>query len=168
MKTEHEKQVRAYERMLERAKQFLTETGREVTPKLQEALNAAKEKASQLGELSAEEAEKIADYLKRDLHAAAEFLAEDRGELRDWLRFDIQQMESRIAGALALLVDRTKIELAELEQRAQRTGEWHTGEITGPGTLICNNCGEELHYEKPGHIPPCPKCRGTVYRRSKD
>jgi hypothetical protein len=168
MSTENEKQVRAYERMLERAKQFLIETKLGVTPKLQEALNAAKEKASELGELSAEEAEKIADYLKRDLHAAGEFLAEDRGELRDWLRFDIQQVESRIADALSLLVDHTKLELAELAERAQTFGEWHTGEVTGPGTLVCNSCGEELRFDKTGHIPPCPKCRGTSYRRSRE
>lgn len=168
MNTDNEKQVRAYERMLERAKQFLTETGDEVTPKLQDALQAAKEKASELGELSAEEAEKIGDYLRRDLQDAAEFLAEDRGELRDWLRFDVQQVEDRIADALSLLVDQTKVELAQLAERAQTLGEWHTGEVTGPGTLICKSCGEALHFEKTGHIPPCPKCRGTTYRRSQD
>jgi len=77
-------------------------------------------------------------------------------------------VEGRIADALSLLVDKTKLELAELAERAQTFGEWHTGEVTGPGTLVCKSCGEELHYEKPGHIPPCPKCRGTSYRRGRE
>jgi hypothetical protein len=168
MNTPDDKHGGAYERMLERTKQLLTETGQEVTPKLQQALDEAKEKTAELGELSREEAEKIGNYLRRDLYDAAEFLAEDRGELRDWLRFDIQLVEDRIVDALSLLVDQTKLELAELAEQAQLFGEWHTGEVTGPGTLICQSCGEELHFQKAGHIPPCPKCHGSSYRRGRD
>lgn len=161
-----EKLIHAYEQMLERSKAFLSEAGHAVTPKLQKALEAATETISEVGELSREEAERIGDYLKRDIHDAAEYLAEHGGEYRDWFRFDVEQVEDRILDSLALLVDKTKVELADLKERAERLGEWHTGEITGPGTLVCTSCGEELHFKKTGHIPPCPKCHGTIYNRS--
>ena len=168
MSSQNDKFVRAYEQMLERSKSFLTEAGHKVAPKLDAAIEAAKEKAADLGELTLEESEKIAEYLKRDLHDAAEFLADDSNELRQWLRFDIELVENRIFDALSLLVDHTKVDLAEFAEQAQRFGEWHTGEITSPGTLVCKDCGEVLHFHKTGHIPPCPKCHATAYRRATD
>jgi len=168
MSKQNDKLIHAYEKMLDRAKMFVVEANNELTPKFEHALEAAKEKALELGELSREEAEKIADYLKRDLHDAAGFLASENSELRDWLRFDVEQIESRILDALSLLVDQTKVDLADLAEQAQRFGEWHTGEITGPGTLVCKECGEVLHFQKTGHIPPCPKCHATIYKRSSD
>lgn len=167
-KPQDEKHVHAYERMLERTREFLGEAGEELKPKLQHALDAAVEKATELGELTREEAEKIAEYLKRDLQSAGEYLAGDEAkELKDWLRMDLDLIEARILDALSLLVDPTKVELTLLAEQA-RLAEWHTGEVTGPGTLTCVNCGKELHFRKPGHIPPCPKCKGTVFRRKLD
>ncbi len=160
-----EKHVRGYDRMLERTREFLSEAGEELKPKLQHALDAAVEKTTELGELTREEAEKVAEYLKRDLQSAGEYLASDKArELADWFRFDIQLVEDRILDALSLLVDPTKVELALLAERA-RLAEWHTGEITGPGTLVCSNCGKELHFHKTGRIPPCPQCTKTLFRR---
>ena len=166
--TDQSEHVRGYERLLERTREFLGETSEELKPKLQQALDDAVEKATELGELTREEAETIGDYLKRDLQSAGEYLASDEAkELGDWLRFDIGLVEDRILDALSLLADPTNVELALLAEQAQMA-EWHTGEITGPGTLVCTACGEKLHFHKPGHIPPCPKCAATVFRRSLD
>jgi len=163
-----ERHLHAYERMLERTREFLSEAGGELKPKLQEALDAAIEKTSELGELTREEAEKIGEYLKRDLQSAAEYLASDEAkELKDWLRMDLDLIEARILDALSLLVDPTEVELAMWAEQA-RLAEWRTGEITGPGTLVCTSCGEELHFRKAGHIPPCPKCKGASFRRKLD
>ena len=43
---------------------------------------------------------------------------------------------------------------------------YHTGEISGPGTLLCVACGTELHLHKTGRIPPCPKCHATQFKRA--
>ncbi len=163
-----EKQVKGYEKLLERTREFFSEAGDELKPKLQYALDAAIEKTTELGELTREEAEKIGDYLKRDLESAGNYLASDEAkELKDWLHMDLDLIEANILDALSLLVDPTNVELAMLAERA-KTAEWHTGEITGPGTLVCSKCGEELHFHKAGHIPPCPKCAGTVFHRKLD
>ena len=168
MTMQNDKHVRAYEQMLERAKAFIIETQQDLTPKLERALEAAREKVSELGELSVEEVEKVGNYLRRDLYDAATYLNEDRGELRDWLRFDVEQVEERILESLSHLVDPTKVDLAEFAAQAKAFGEWHTGEVTGPGTLVCKSCGETLHFHEAGHIPPCPKCHATTYRRGED
>ena len=168
MNNQNDKLTHAYEKMLDRARSFVSDAGRELAPKLDYAVEMAKEKASELGELTREEADNIADYLKRDLHDAATFLADENSELRDWLRLDVELVETRIIDALSMLVDHTKVDLADFAEQAQRFGEWRTGEITGPGTLICKGCGEVLHFHKTGHIPPCPKCHATTYQRATD
>jgi hypothetical protein len=156
----------AYERMRQRAEEFLSESTQDILPTLIDALDSAKEQAIHLGELSKDEAELISAYLRRDLHDAGEYIKQQRGELGDWLRFDVGLIEENIWNSLSLLVDQTTIELEKLKERADRLGEWHTGEITGPGSLVCSACGEEIHFHKTGHIPPCPKCHATIYKRA--
>lgn len=157
----NEKLIEAYNRMLERTRTGMNEAGKG----MQHALDAAMEKASELGELSREEAEKIGEYVKRDLHDAAEFVSESGNELRDWLSFDLEVVENAVLDLFSEMVDHTRDELHKLELRANALGEWHTGEITAIGTLQCKSCGEKLHFHHTGHIPPCPKCHGTAYRR---
>ncbi len=158
--------VHAYERMLERAKQTLR--GSAEGSVLQHALEAAKEKAVELGELTREEAEKVGEYVLRDLHDAARYLADEERELADWARLDLLLIEADLLNRFSLLVDQTKVELEKLRLDAAAFGEWHTGEITGIGTLQCIQCGETIHFHKVSRIPPCPKCHGTVFRRVID
>lgn len=151
----------AYNLMLERARETMGVAGKG----LRHGLDSAMEKATELGELSREEAEQVSEYVLRDLHDAAEFVSDSGSELRDWLRFDLEVVEQSLGDMFAQMVDHTQLELDALEQRATALGEWHTGEIVGIGTLQCKGCGEQLHFHHTGHIPPCPKCRGTKYRR---
>jgi hypothetical protein len=151
----------AYNLMLERASEVMEQAGKG----LRHGVDAAMEKATELGELSREEAEQVGDYVLRDLHDAAGFINDSGNELRDWLRFDLEVVEQSLADMFSQLVDHTRLELDRLEERATAIGEWHTGEIVGIGTLECKGCGEKLHFHHTGHIPPCPKCRGSKYRR---
>lgn len=155
----------AYDRMLHRVREFLEDAEEKTAPIVDRALENAIQTATDLGELTREEAEKIGEYLKRDLHDAAIFLEGTGEELGEWLRFDLALIEDRLVDMFLSVADKTRIELAQLAERATRVGEWHTGEITGIGTLQCKECGEELHFHKTSHIPPCPKCHGTRFRR---
>ncbi|MEN8132051.1 MAG: hypothetical protein ABFS45_18110 [Pseudomonadota bacterium] len=61
-------------------------------------------------------------------------------------------------------------ELARLEIKHIKKGpghplEWHTGEITGIGTLECESCGKRIHFYKAGRIPPCPACHDARIHR---
>jgi len=114
--------------------------------------------------LTAEEIDQVSEYLKRDLRDAASYIVETGEEFKTWLGFDLSLIGERMRELFSQAADQTTIELKQLQEQAQLAG-YHTGEITGPGTLVCDKCGEELHFYKPGHIPPCPKCHGTVFHR---
>jgi len=155
------KLIEAYNNMLHRIADSLSSAGDKLKPTLDESL----EEAAALNELGREEIDTISGYLRRDVEAAAQWMAEDGQELADWLRFDVEQVEARALEAFTQLADSTTLELKQLEQQANAVGEWHTGEITGIGTLVCMKCDEELHFHKTGHIPPCPKCHGSRFKR---
>jgi len=41
-----------------------------------------------------------------------------------------------------------------------------TGEIAQQGNYRCTHCGNEIHFHKPGHVPPCSVCTHTEWRRA--
>jgi rubrerythrin len=158
-------QVRAYPRMVERVREALHGAEHEAFPSLRRALDSARDKAVELGELTSEEAERISDYVLRDLREAAEYLAESGEELSSWLQFDLELIGARIAEHLPLLVDQTRAELDRLSQEAQDAGEWETGEVTVGGTFRCANCGYIAQFQGPTRIDACPRCGGNLFKR---
>lgn len=150
-----------YDELLKKAHDFLEEADKEFGPRIEYAISRAKEGVSELEELTVEELDELGECLQRDIVDAAEF----DGDLREWLQFDVDLIESQVLGWFSTMVDHTRLELDRLRENAIRYGEWHTGEITGIGTLQCKTCGELLHFHKSGHIPPCPKCKGSRFSR---
>jgi predicted RNA-binding Zn-ribbon protein involved in translation (DUF1610 family) len=160
-----EKLVHAYNRMMERVKDLSQKAEKKTLAALQHSVDLAKDKAVEMGELSREEAERIGNYLRRDLEDAGEYLADTGKELSAWLQFDIELVEDRLWEAFTAAADQSKLAFLELAQRAQRASQYHTGEVTTIGTLQCTACGEILHFHATGHIPPCPRCKQTVFVR---
>jgi rubrerythrin len=157
----------AYELMLERTAEgieHLKKMEQDVEPEVAHVLAEAKEKAVELGELTREEADKVAEYLDRDLKAAGSWLADTGEELKDWLGMETALIGDRLLTMFIRAADQTSIELQRLRERAA-AAEYTTGEIAGIGTLVCKSCGELLHFKKAGHIPPCPKCSATKFQR---
>ena len=157
----------AYELMLERAMEDFHKLSEKSRPALHRLIDEAKEKAVELEELSREEAEKVAQWLKRDLADAGEYLSETGRELKDWLGFETRLIESELLDLMMQAADKTTLELMEFKERLAEASAYHTGEITGPGTLVCDECGEVLHFHKVSRIPPCPKCHGTRFHRQR-
>lgn len=165
----NEKHLTAYDRMLERVKAAIHDLDVAAGIRLHQALDAAADKAEELGELTREEADRIASYVKRDIEDAASYLAgPDTQEIKEWLKFDIEQIENQLAEMFLSVADQTAVDLAKLRTQAQFPNTYHTGEITGVGTLACGHCGKVLHFYKTGHIPPCPSCSNTVFARSNN
>lgn len=157
----------AYELMLERTAEgiaHLKKMEKDVEPEVAHVIAEAKEKAVELGELSREEADRIAEYLDRDLKAAGTWLADTGEEFKDWLGMETALISDRLLDMFIRAADQTSLELQQLRERAA-AAEYKTGEIAGIGTLVCSGCGEHLHFKKAGHIPPCPKCNGTRFQR---
>lgn len=157
--------VNAYKDMMEKLHQLVDKAQHDVTPRILHALEAAKDNAVKVGELTREEAEKVGDYVIRDLHDAADFLEENRAEFKDWISLEVDLIEDKILDSLPPLIDETRLALEQLKQRADTMGEWHTGEIASPGAFECKQCGKKIELHKTGHIPPCASCKGTIFKR---
>ena len=162
--------IHAYNRMMERVKTRLEElekTEQEALPKLKQSIEHAVEKAVELGELTREEAHLIGEYVRRDLEDAGYYMAQSGEDLRAWLRFDLELIEDRLLELFSAAVDKTRLEMLAFQETIERAFHYRTGEITGPGALQCENCGELLHFHATSHIPPCPKCHATSFTRKR-
>ena len=113
---------------------------------------------------NASEFTQMAQWIKRDLIAAAQHLNESGQELKDWLGFDLMLIKNELWQRFTEATDKTTLELLKLKQIAANA-EYHTGEVIGLGSLVCDHCQAPLHFYKPGHIPPCAKCNGTRFHR---
>jgi len=133
-------------------------------PALHKIIDQISQKTSEFSELSAIEVNKISEYLKRDLHEAAKYMADNNAEFSEWLSIDKEFIEEYLYDHFSKAADQTTVELNQLKEKAN-AAEYHTGEITGPGVLVCDACGEQLHFNKAGHIPPCAKCHDTHFHR---
>jgi Zinc-ribbon containing domain len=158
---QEKKRVHAYRRMVQRVQETLRPGHRP----LADALQAAKEKAVELDELTREEADTIADYLRRDLVEAAEYLSDTGEEMSRWLAFDLELLGERLGEYLQPLVDQTRVELERLAEQAQTVAKWHRGEVTVGGTFVCTKCNQVVHLRGPASIPPCRSCGGTLFQR---
>ena len=164
-KTTREKLLAAYDDMMMRVKTAIEEAEESTLPVLQRFIHNARDTAVELEELTREESEKVAYYLQRDLQDAGKHLAETGHELGDWLRFDIHQVEDRLLSILSRVADHTRLELQQFEHDIEAGPAWNTGEITGPGTLVCDSCEAIMRFHATGHIPACPGCGHTVFHR---
>ena len=150
----------AYELLLEKALKKAHQNGAFA----HEMIDEIRDDIVALNKLRADEVAKLEAYVKRDLIDAARYKDKTGKELKDWLGFDVTLMQHEFWALFSAAADQTTTALNQLKQQAEYA-EYHTGELTGLGTLICDQCGEKLHFHKPGHIPPCPKCIGTHFHR---
>lgn len=159
----HHPLVEAYRRMLERLNE-LNAKEQEVFQRLQNSLDHVVDQAVELDEITREEANIVAGYLKRDLQDAGQHLAETGQELNAWLRFDTQLLEQQMLDWFAQAADNTRMYWLEWE----KSQKYYTGEVTGPGTLQCEQCGAQLQFHAPAMIANCPDCDGEVFSRAND
>jgi hypothetical protein len=162
-----DKMVQAYEEMLKRTQETLETTGKETVPRFRELLDTVRESMVELGELTREEASKVSDYLHRDVDDAATYIAETGQDIRDWWRFDLELIERRMMDMFARAADQTSLQLAQFAENARQLTLYQAGEITGPGTLVCDRCGAQTHFVKAGRIPLCADCGGTGFKRKE-
>ncbi len=168
--TQGKRWIDAYDQMAERVKfrlEALEQVEKAVFPQLHASIEHAAEKAIELGELTREEAQLIGSYLKRDLEDAGQYLSNTGRELRDWLRFDVELLEDRMLDFFQRGVDQSRLDFLafkDIEANAERI-EYYSGEITGPGTLQCEQCGGRVICHTTTAIVPCLACGGTVFVR---
>lgn len=94
---------------------------------------------------------KLEGYLKRDLIDAARYLDKTGKDLKFWLDFDVDLIKRELWERFSDAADHTTKELHQLNELAA-IGEYHSGELVGMGTLVCNQCGEKHHFHKPRRL----------------
>jgi len=164
--------VEAYNQMMARVRDSIDNAEANTMPTLQKAIEQAKDQAIHLGEVSLEEADEIGNYIKRDINDAAEYLMETSHEFSEWLMLDIDIIEQKVLELFLSVADKTRIELEQLSHAAcnistePKNNEYKSGEITGPGSLICVNCEQMIQFNTTGSIPDCQQCGGQVFKRA--
>ncbi|MCW9047699.1 MAG: zinc ribbon-containing protein [Gammaproteobacteria bacterium] len=165
--------VEAYNQMMLRVRDSIDNAEANAMPTLQKAIEQAKDQAIHLGEVSLEEAEEIGNYIKRDINDAAEYLMETSHEFSEWLMLDIDIIEQKVLELFLSVADKTRIELEQLSQAAcnisseSANSQYRSGEITGPGSLICTSCEQMIQFNTTDRIPDCEQCGGDVFKRAE-
>ena len=133
-----------------------------------ESMSAALDKAHQqltaLGEFSSTQGEELKRYLARDLDltiANAQKLGDEAKE-----RLNPSRLGAGAISSLVSVLELTGNALHSLSVKANESLTYKTGEITSAGTLTCQACGQKVHIKSTGHVPPCPKCNGTQFKKS--
>lgn len=154
--------INAYNHMMKNLHTIMHSVERGSRDNLALKLKYSRDKIHKLNVLSSDEIEKIAGYLQKDIHAAGNYLNKTKKELRDWLSFDLEIAEDKMAQMFSSIVDQSRVELQQMEQQLH---EWHSGEVTGIGTLECISCGHRVMFTETEFIPECANCQGTVFQK---
>ena len=117
-----------------------------------------------LKQLGDDEVAKLETYLKRDLIDAAQYMDKTGKDLKFWLGFDIAQVNLKFWTLFSEAADQTTVALNQLKTPVENA-KYHSGEFVGLGVLVCDECGEELHFHKPALIPHCSKCNHSYFHR---
>ncbi len=158
-----DKLVKGYNTMLDKLSEWSEKADEKAGPMFINGVKDTEEFLTELQEWSKEEVDLISRYVKRDLHDAASKMEVNNKSFKEWLEFDMHQVEEKLLSVFSNMADKTREELNHIEDMAN---EWHTGEVTSIGTLVCTNCGKELHFHKAGRIPPCSSCNHTQFKRT--
>lgn len=166
--------IEAYNQMMSRVKDTIDSAEAHAIPSLQKAIDHAKKQAIHLGEITAEEADEVGNYIKRDINDAAEYLVESTHEFSEWLMLDINIIEQKVLELFLSVADKTRIELEQfsrpechLDNTENTITVYKSGEVTGPGSLICMNCKQMIQFNTTGTIPVCSQCKGTMFERAE-
>ncbi|MCK5697468.1 MAG: zinc ribbon-containing protein [Gammaproteobacteria bacterium] len=157
--------VDGYNTLVDKLSEWTEKADENAGPMMINGLKESEEFLMGLQRWSQEEIDLISRYVKRDLQDVARKMEDENKKFHDWLELDMSLIEEKLLAVFANMADQTRLELEHLEDIAN---EWHTGEVTSIGTLVCKKCGKELHYHKAGRIPPCPRCSHTHFKRIGD
>ncbi|VUD68911.1 hypothetical protein TDB9533_04271 [Thalassocella blandensis] len=154
-----------YEKLAERAHQIFRDSSEKTLASLEVAIEKAREGLVKAGEISQSESQRLKEYLRRDIEQGAKYFDTFKEQASEKLqpgrvRANLLDLTSTLAHSASHLFDK-------LGEWADSTASYHTGQVTGPGTLMCRHCSKEMNFKKSGNIPPCPSCKKTEFRRIK-
>jgi isocitrate dehydrogenase len=152
-----------YDRFAERARELFESSQEKGKEAMDKSIETAREQFAAAGEFSAEQGEAFRNYMRRDL-------AQTESEMRNLGEEAAERLNPARLGAgafasMARLLQATGSALQNLSRQAESAMHFTTGEITSAGTLTCTNCGQKVQLKHSTHIPPCPSCHCTDFRK---
>lgn len=170
--TEHEKPefsgqaLKVYNRMLERVTSRLNTVERKSWETLQESLAEAVEFENELEEMTREEVDLLAAYVRRDVSHLMHFVEETGEGVGEWLRLDLALIERQLLDLLFSIGDKTRLDTLELDHKLHHDpSQYISGEIATAGVLRCVSCGHMVCLVETSHIQPCEACNSHYFER---
>lgn len=152
-----------YDRFAERTRELFEASQEKGKEAMDRSIELAREQFTVAGEFSAEQGEVFKNYMRRDLAQTENDMRALGQEAIE--RFNPARMGAGALSSMARLLEATGSALQNLSRKAEDALHFNTGEITAAGTLICTNCGQKVQLKRSAHIPPCPSCHGTEFRK---
>ena len=152
-----------YQQLLERIVIKISEERYLTEEALAQWLIKAEEFLEAAGELSQEEIELMAAYLKRDLQAFADSMDPDSNS--DSPSIWLSSLVDTVWHALAEVTDKTQVEWRELAEDLAHDGVYRAQEWVGLGILKCTACGNQQEIYHATQLSPCSKCKGETFQR---
>jgi DNA-directed RNA polymerase subunit RPC12/RpoP len=158
--------LHAYNTMTNRIRYSLENAEAYAIPSLQKALEQAKNQAIHLGEVTLEEADEIADYIKHDINDSAEYLMESSHEFSEWLLLDIDIIEKKVVELFLSVADKTQLELAQFSRPAvDLIINFKSGEKTNSATVICAQCKHAAETDAANSLLDCRYCGSQNFKQ---
>lgn len=162
-----EKELQAYEKLRQEVKRLLDQSIDAMSAeKISQAIEHGQKVLKESGEHTQEQINRLSKNLRKDLLSTFKAVEPPVKEFTD-----------SMGGLFDLWRDKSGVILTDL---AKAVGDWshqfsdklddmllyHSGDMTHGGTFVCSSCGQTVNIKKPAHLPPCPKCHKTEFRRA--
>lgn len=158
-----EKQKKQYASLVERFRRVLDDEDKLTLDGLKKAIEKTQLYLQAAGDMTKDELQLMATYLKRDLASAAQMLKLDERELAKSPSY--AALRDGFWGWLLELSDRTQLEWQEVADDLKHKGVYKAGEMVGVGTLICEDCGHRQTVTHPQVLDECLKCGAKQFSR---
>jgi predicted RNA-binding Zn-ribbon protein involved in translation (DUF1610 family)/gas vesicle protein len=159
------KEADAYARLRADVQHRLAEIRDRINPEaVRHAVSSATERLKDAGGHTVEAVNKAADALRKDIAHAAHTMGPAWEKFSEKSSDVFHVWRDRGGVFLAGAADAVRDWLKETTTRIENQ-RYETGEMAYTGAFECTACGERVALKQPAHLPPCPKCMKTEFRR---
>jgi isocitrate dehydrogenase len=130
---------------------------------ISEALETAHKQMLDAEEFTVEQGQELKQYLLRDLDQTVADFEHLGDEAKD--KLNPSRLGVGVLASLASVLEAAETALHSLTEKTNKKLSYKSGEITSAGTLTCQSCGQTLHLKATGHVPPCPKCKASQFKK---
>lgn len=183
--TEQTHELSAYEKLVQQTKAHLARMTSAIdAEEFRKTIDKSADEMRKIGDHSRDAINKAAEALKKDLATTTEhmkILGKSTGHAVETMQHAGTELWSHLARgtgntwetwrdwSASTAAEFMRNVSAWSAKAGEHLGEslvYHTGDMTYGGKFKCDACGTEVSLDKPGHIPPCPNCAKTEFKRS--